>query len=180
MRDRCNNSNNSHYSRYGGRGIKCCKRWDSFKLFLKDMGPCPTHKHSIERENNDKGYNPGNCHWGTSEEQSRNNSRNVKLTFQGRTQVLGDWADELGIDRVTLQHRIYNGWSIKLALTAPIPYHGRRHKIKPPTKTKITIDGKTLGVTDWARLIGVSSATIHGRLYRGWSEQSAVYGKSKA
>jgi hypothetical protein len=176
LRDRCNNPNNIRYDRYGGRGIKCCKRWNSYKLFLKDMKECPPGL-SIERRDNNKGYNPKNCYWGNSRQQSRNTSRNIKLTFQGRTQVLGDWADELGIDRVTLQHRIYAGWSVSLALTAPVPYHGRRYKIKPQLKTEITINGKTLGVTDWARLVKTPSATIHGRLYRGWSDKEAVYGK---
>jgi len=179
LRSRCNNPKATGFHRYGGRGIKCCSRWDSFKLFLKDMGPRPSKKHSIERRNNDKGYTPRNCYWGTSKQQSRNNSRNVKITYKGRTLVLQDWAEVLGIKHETLQHRIYAGWPIALAFTVKPPYHGRRHKIKPEAKTKITIDGKTLPVTEWARKKGVLSGTVHARLYRGWSPREAVYGKKK-
>lgn len=74
MRSRCNNPNTQFYSRYGERGIKVCNEWDNFEIFLKDMGPAPSEKHSIERRNNDLGYNPQNCYWATNYEQSINKS----------------------------------------------------------------------------------------------------------
>ena len=61
MRQRCNNPKCSRYKWYGARGIKVCVRWNSFDLFLKDMGPRPTPKHSVERRKNHLGYTPGNC-----------------------------------------------------------------------------------------------------------------------
>src|SRR5215831_3232648 len=42
MMARCENRNTRDFVRYGGRGIKVCKRWrNSFPLFLADMGHCP-------------------------------------------------------------------------------------------------------------------------------------------
>jgi hypothetical protein len=80
MIQRCSNPKASGYENYGGRGIAVCQRWlESFEAFLVDMGPKPTPKHSIEREKNDLGYEPGNCHWATSKEQGRN-KRSTKLS----------------------------------------------------------------------------------------------------
>ena len=39
----------------------------------------------------------------------------------------------------------------------------------------IEIDGKRLCLEDWAELVGIDVATIHGRLRRGWDATRAVY-----
>jgi hypothetical protein len=81
MRARCNNPRHINYVRYGGRGITVCKRWDDYLLFVEDMGPRPGVGYwSIERKNNNRGYYPKNCKWGTRTEQNRNQRRN-KLTL---------------------------------------------------------------------------------------------------
>jgi hypothetical protein len=73
MLQRCNNPRQPAYSDYGGRGIKVCDRWqESFENFLSDMGPRPSDEHSIERIDNDKGYEPTNCRWATAKEQRAN------------------------------------------------------------------------------------------------------------
>lgn len=73
MIQRCTNPKNISFSKYGARGIKVCHSWlFSFNEFITDMGPRPTSKHSIDRINNDKGYNKSNCRWATPEQQQRN------------------------------------------------------------------------------------------------------------
>lgn len=73
MKTRCINLNHRYYANYGGRGIAVCDRWSqSFEAFLKDMGPRPSLGHSIDRIDNDRGYEPGNCRWATRAEQNRN------------------------------------------------------------------------------------------------------------
>jgi hypothetical protein len=71
MRKRCNNPNDARYKEYGGRGITVCERWNSFANFLADMGPRPAG-YSIERIENDRGYEPGNCKWIPMSEQAKN------------------------------------------------------------------------------------------------------------
>ena len=62
MVQRCCNPASKDFKRYGERGVQVCARWrDSFEAFLEDMGPKPSPKHQIDREDNDGIYEPGNC-----------------------------------------------------------------------------------------------------------------------
>lgn len=72
MRARCTNPNHRDYRHYGGRGITVCDRWiDSFENFLADMGERPSGT-TIDRIDNDAGYELGNCRWADAVTQRRN------------------------------------------------------------------------------------------------------------
>jgi len=74
MRCRCNNVNDSAFSRYGGRGITICPEWNkSFIAFYK-WAIKSGYKEglSIDRINNDGNYEPSNCRWATVKEQQNN------------------------------------------------------------------------------------------------------------
>lgn len=116
MRQRCGNPNNMNFHHYGGRGIKVCKRWEKFENFLEDMGKRPAGK-TLDRIDNNGNYTPKNCRWVTQKRQLRNTRRTKFLEFNGKTQSMKDWADELGINYKTLSERIRKGWSTERALT---------------------------------------------------------------
>ncbi len=63
MRRRCTDPNHDNYKWYGGRGITYDPRWDSFVVFLEDMGECPDRNHTLDRLDPDKDYTKDNCEW---------------------------------------------------------------------------------------------------------------------
>jgi hypothetical protein len=120
MLRRCENSAFYDYRYYGARGIRVCERWHKFENFYADMGDKPGRGYSLDRyPDNDGNYEPGNCRWATRKEQSRNRRSNRPLTFNGKTQILGEWAKEIGVKSNTLSCRIRNGWTLERALTIP-------------------------------------------------------------
>lgn len=127
MKSRCNNPNNVAYKNYGGRGIKVCRRWNlCFENFLLDMGEVPSKDHSIERENNSKGYTPKNCKWATRKEQANNNRCNVILKFNGEALTISQWADKLNLSKGMIHARYSYNWSTERILTEPIHLRKRR------------------------------------------------------
>jgi hypothetical protein len=61
------------YPLYRGRGISMCEEWHrSFDAFIAYMGPKPSPKHTLDRIDPDRNYEPGNCRWGTPKQQGEN------------------------------------------------------------------------------------------------------------
>ncbi len=112
MRTRCLNQNNNHWRNYGGRGIKICQRWlDSFVNFYADMGP--SNGMTIERDDVNGNYEPNNCRWIPSEDQSRNKTTTRKITAFGREQLFIDWARELDMKPSHLHYHLKTGRTIE-------------------------------------------------------------------
>jgi hypothetical protein len=84
MIQRCCNPNDHAAQWYSERGISVCDRWrDSFEAFLADMGERPEGL-TLDRIDNNKGYEPGNCRWATWSQQSRNRRPRSEWKFKAR------------------------------------------------------------------------------------------------
>lgn len=138
MIERCTKPKDKAYRNYGRRGIKVCDRWLIFKNFLEDMDNRPNKKYSLDRINNDKGYYKENCKWSTFEEQRNNTRYSPKVTFDGVTKTIGQWASIFKISKRfkrSFHNRIVGcSWSLwKAACTpalSPVSSKGvkRKHK----------------------------------------------------
>ena len=106
-------------SGYFDRGIGVCERWLVFVNFISDMGPRPLGA-SLDRIDNDRGYEPGNCRWATPKQQARNRRSSRMITALGKTMSIAAWAEETGLTYATIQQRIYRlKWSDERAVTTP-------------------------------------------------------------
>ena len=116
MKSRCYNPNNKCYYLYGAKGIAICNEWMVFKKFAiwaiengydenAEYGEC-----TIDRIDGSKDYCPDNCRWVNALAQARNASSNHILTYNGKTQHITDWSNELGIPLSTISVRLKKGW----------------------------------------------------------------------
>ena len=122
MKDRCINPNNKAYHRYGGRGITVCKRWMEFINFLEDMGQ-PPRGLTLDRIDNDEGYNKSNCRWATVVDQAKNRITTTTLTAFGETKSFMEWARDsrCKVSHLSLRQRINTyGWEVEKAIATPM------------------------------------------------------------
>jgi len=117
IKRRCFNKNEPGFKHYGERGITMCQEWkDSFLSFYNYMGKRPSKDYSIERKENEKNYEPGNCIWATKEMQMNNMRSNHFHTIDGTRKTMTQWSRFYGIDSRTVFGRLSQGWSENKAL----------------------------------------------------------------
>ncbi|RJO66936.1 MAG: hypothetical protein C4523_10600 [Myxococcales bacterium] len=119
MRARCEKPTIKEYKYYGARGITVCDRWQEFENFYADMGPRPSSKHWIEREDTNGDYGPGNCRWATAKEQQNNRRNNRFIEHAGLRLTVAQWAERTGVSAGMVYSRLSKGWPSQKALTAP-------------------------------------------------------------
>ena len=109
MIERCTRPGHVRYHRYGGRGITVCHDWFSFAAFYIDMGPSWRAGLTLDRIDNERGYEPGNCEWRSRKAQALNTCRTHVIDTPWGRMPLGDAADRSGIHRTTIYSRIKAG-----------------------------------------------------------------------
>jgi hypothetical protein len=175
MHFRCYAPSHEAFPRYGGRGITVCSEWvtdyTAFMNWALANGYAPDL--TIDREDNDLGYTPGNCRWITMRAQMINKRNNrPPLTMFGETKPVSDWgrdprcATQPGI----FQTRIGLGWDAEEAFLTPTQAH------KGAIPVRITAFGETKGPEAWANdpRCRVGLYSLYYRAKRGWSGERIV------
>ena len=120
---RCYSPDYKSYHTYGERGLTVSERYkgyDGIKNLIDDIGRKPTPKHSLDRIDNDKGYEPGNLKWSTRREQDERRTNSRVIIYKGESLILERWAEKFGINSSTIRWRLENSWSVDRAFTTPV------------------------------------------------------------
>lgn len=117
MWQRCTNPKEINYERYGARGITVCERWRLFPNFLEDMGKAPFKNAQLDRIDNSLGYFKENCRWVTSQANNRNTRRTVRVTFNGETLSVPEWAERVGLTPELIHNRLRLHWPVEKLFT---------------------------------------------------------------
>ena len=119
MKGRCNRPTATSYQYYGGRGISVCDAWQHDFQAFRDWALANGYREglSIDRIDVNGNYCPENCRWITMAEQQRNKRNVPKISWNGETHTLTEWADILGIKYGTLWKRLHDGMTIDEAFT---------------------------------------------------------------
>lgn len=157
MKQRCTNPNNKKWERYGGRGISVCAEWkdsyDNFKVWALSNGY--REGLTLDRIDNNKGYEPSNCRWTTYHEQNLNTSRSVHIEYKGEVHSPQEWADLYGLKLKAIYTRMERtGVSFIEAL---LSVGEKRERL-------ITYKGKTQNLRQWSDELGISYTCLINRL----------------
>ncbi len=174
MNSRCRNEKNVEYRNYGGRGIKICKRWNSFWKFYEDMGDRPKGT-SLDRINNNGNYEPNNCRWATPLEQSRNTRKIRFVEWEGSKVPLGELCERLGLRKGTVGKRLDKGYSLEEAVR-PEDYGTWE---KSTSRDRLFIykgitKRLTYWIQEWSKKYEIKEVTLWSRINKGWSIEKVL------
>lgn len=162
MRRRCYDPKFISYRYYGAKGVKVCDEWrtcyEPFQTWALSHGW--KKDLTLDRIDCSGDYEPANCRWVTSAEQSCNRlSWNIPVTIDGVTDLAGHWADKFGVSRGLAYRRIeVLGWDPVRAVT--VRSAGRRPK-------PVMFGGEQKTLYQWAKVFGVNRTWLYQQVKDG-------------
>ena len=111
MKSRCRNMKEKSYKNYGGRGIDYCEEWNEFAPFQQwALSNGYANNLTLDRIDNNEGYNPDNCRWVDYTAQNNNRTNSIHLVIDGIDHTLSEWCRISGISYKVAYARYRNGW----------------------------------------------------------------------
>lgn len=104
------------------KDVKMCDEWfydyTSFRAWALSHG----YKSglTLDRIDNERGYEPDNCRWATIFEQANNRRSNIIVTYRGDTDTVANLARKYHKKRSLIYQRLHSGWSVDDAFDKPI------------------------------------------------------------
>lgn len=167
IKDRTNPKNHNNKYNYKKLHISMCDEWkNSFEAFRdwalangykEEKLPNGRNKYEIDRIDTYGNYEPSNCRWATSKEQMNNQTTNKRITYNGKTQTLSQWCDELKFNYKLVNQRLWSGWNVERAFNE-----------SSDKKNYYEYKGKTLNKKQICEITGLTMTNLENRLHRKW------------
>jgi hypothetical protein len=108
MKERCYNKKCVAFLNYGGRGIKICDNWVNDLISFYNWAILNGWEKGLEIDRIDVNgnYEPSNCRFVSSFENSRNKRNNILISFNGEVKILKDWAVKYNVNYKRLHKHI--------------------------------------------------------------------------
>lgn len=118
MKQRCKDNHIKNFKVYKARGITVCKEWEDDFINFYNWAIHNGYKDnlSIDRIDNDKGYNSLNCRCVDTYMQANNKRNNRIIYYKNKKYTLASLARKFKIDISVLQYRLNKNWDIEKAL----------------------------------------------------------------
>jgi hypothetical protein len=178
MHLRCRYESHVGYKRYGAVGITICDDWFEYIAF-RDWAILNGYNENltIDRIDNDKGYDPSNCRWITKKEQASNKKNNVLFTIFDETKTQASWIkdDRCVVSQNVFCRRIKKGIDPLAALTTPCK------KINYTGKKLLIAFGESKIISEWVKdeRCVVNASVLYIRISKDWDHEKAITTPSK-
>ena len=102
---------------YYSRGISVCQEWNEKEVgFMRFFEWAINNGYSddltLDRIDVNGNYSPENCRWVTMKVQQNNRRDNIMIEYNGKTQTMKQWCEELGLNYGMVRARKQRGWEV--------------------------------------------------------------------
>lgn len=168
MLRRCYKPQAINYSIYGARGIRVCIEWHSYNNFKQwalrqgyDSKDKDRNHQTLDRIYVNGNYEPQNCRLISNKDQQNNKRTNILIHYQGKSQTMMQWCNDLGLNYATVNTRYRNGLRGAKLFAKPQIKYSKYHAVH------VLYKGQSLSLEKLSKKVGISSTTLRKRYRAG-------------